>query len=170
MKPKSNLNVAGACCLFANGLIFVFYAVSVPGFIRGVHWLITMAAVFFIIALPAIYRSLGKVHKSAARLVTRAFGVGMVMIVISDVLFVSSLLTRLTHDLFYALGNALFVVCLFAIGLLSWKQKWLGILSLVTGIVGVLTYIPGALLLFVPSLLLVGVWSFAMGFMLRRPK
>jgi len=170
VKPKSNLNLVGACCLFVNGLIFVFYAVSVPGFIRGVHWLITLAAVLFTVALPAIYRSLGRVHKSAARLVTGAFGVGMVLIVISDALFVSSLLSRLAHDLFYAFGNALFVICLFAIGLLSWKEKWLRILSLVTGIVGVLTYIPGALLLFVPSLLLLGVWSFAMGSVLRRPK
>jgi len=170
MNPKSNLNVAGACCLFVNGLIFVFYAVSVPGFIKGVHWLITLAAVLFIVALPAIYRSLGRVHKSAVRLITAAFGVGMVLIVVSDVLLVSSLLSKLTHDLFYAFGNALFVISLFAIGVLSWKEKWLGILSLVTGIVGVLTYIPGALLLFVPSLLLLGLWSFAMGFVLRRPK
>jgi len=169
MKPKSNLNVAGACCLFVNGLIFVFYAVSVPGFIKGVHWLITLAAVLFIVALPAIYRSFGRVDKSAVRLITAAFGVGMVLIIVSNVLFVSSLLSKLTHDLFYAFGNALFVISLFAIGL-SWGEKWLGILSLVTGIVGVLTYVPGALLLFVPSLLLLGVWSFAMGFVLRRPK
>jgi len=112
MKCKSNLSLAGACYLFVNGLIFVFYGVSVPGFIRGVHWLITLAAVLFMVALPAIYRSLGRVHKSAARLVTAAFGAGMVLIVTSDVLFVSSLLSRLAHELFYAFEKALFVICL----------------------------------------------------------
>jgi hypothetical protein len=62
---------------------------------------------------------------------------------------------------------------LFAIGLLAWKgglPKWLTMLSLLTGIIGLLSYAPGAYLLSVPSLLLVGIWSIAMGFILRRTK
>jgi len=75
--------------------------------------------------------------------------------------------------LVYAFGNGLFVISLFAIGILVWKggfPRWLAIVSLVTGVVGVLTYVPGAYLLLVPSLLLVAVWCFAMGFVLRKTK
>jgi hypothetical protein len=97
----------------------------------------------------------------------------MILIIISDILFMSSPLPRLTHDLIYVAGNALFVISLFAIGVLAWKgsfPKWLAIVSIVAGIFGVLTYLPGAFLLLVPTLLLVGVWSFAMGFTLRKSK
>ena len=170
---KSYLNVVGAGCLFVNGLIFVVYAVSVPTFVRGIHWLITLAAVLFILAQPAIYHYLGGVDKNAAKSVTVLFGVGMGLIVTSDLLFVSSSIPRLTHDLLYAFGNALFIICLFAFGVLGLKgglPKWLAVLSLVTGIIGLLTYVPGTFLLLMPSLLLVGVWSFGMGFVVRRTK
>jgi len=171
--PKSNLSGIGAVCLFVNGLIFIFYATSVPTIVRGVHGLITLAAVLFIVALPATYHYLSKVHKSTAKGVTVLFGVGMGLIAISDVMFLSSLVPRFTHDLIYAFGNALFVICLFAIGVSAWKggfPKWLVILSIFTGIIGVLTYVPGAFPLLVPSLLLVGAWSFAMGFALLKTK
>jgi hypothetical protein len=171
---KSNLSGIGAGCLFVNGLIFIVYAIAVQvaAFIGGVHWLITLAAVLFIVALPAIYHYLSRLHKSAAKIVAGLFGVGMLLIVISDLLFLSSSVPRLTHDLIYVVGNGLFVICLFAIGVLAWKgsPKWLGILSSVAGIVGILTYVPGAYLLLGPSLLLVGIWSFAMGFALQRTK
>jgi len=153
--------------------MFIFYGVSVPTFVRGVHGLITLAAVLFIVALPAIYQYLSRVHKGAAKAVVVLFGVGMVLIIVSDVLLVSSIIPRFTHDLIYVFGNALFVISLFAIGVLMWKgffPRWLSVLSLVTGIVGVLTYVPGAFLLLVPSLLLVGVWSLAMGLVLRSTK
>ena len=171
---KSNLSGIGAACLFLDGLIFIFYAVTVPAFIQhGVHALITLAALLFLVALPAIYHYLGRVHKGAAKVVTALFGLGMLLIIIADALFMSSAFPRLTHDSIYAFGNALFVICLFAIGLLAWKgdlPKWLALLSILTGIIGVLTYAPGAYLLLVPSLLLVGVWSLAMGSILRRAK
>jgi hypothetical protein len=171
--PKSNLNEISWVGLFVNGLIFIFYAIFVPTFVQGVHGLITLAAVLFIVALPAIYHYLGKVRKGAAKAVAVLFGVGMVLIIVSDLLFVSSLLPRFTHDSISAFGDALFVISLLAIGVLAWKgdlPKWFGILSLVAGIVGVLTYIPGAALLAIPSLFLVGIWSFGMGFILRRTK
>jgi hypothetical protein len=170
---KSNLKAIASICLFVNGLIFLFYAIAVPTFVRGVHWLITLAALLFIVVLPAIFHYLSKVHKSAAKAVTLLFGLGMALIVISDALYVSSLVPRLSHDLVYAFGNGLFVISLFAIGILVWKggfPRWLAIVSLVTGVVGVLTYVPGAYLLLVPSLLLVAVWCFAMGFVLRKTK
>jgi len=170
---KSNFQATSAVCLFVNGLIFVFYAISIPALIHGVHWLITLAAVLFIVALPAIYHYLGRINKGAAKAATGLFGLGMVLIVVSDVMFVSSSLPRLTHDLVYVFGNALFVISLFAIGALAWKKgfpKWLGALSVVTGIIGVLTYVPGAFLVLVPSLLLLGAWSFTMGFALRASK
>jgi len=173
---KPNLEATSAVCLFVNGLIFVFYAISIPALIHGVHWLITLAAALFIVALPAIYQYLGRIHKGAANAAKAAiglFGMGMVLIVASDVMFVSSSLPRLTHDLVYVFGNALFVISLFAIGALAWKRgfpKWLGVLSIVTGIIGVLTYVPGAFVVIVPSLLLLGAWSFTMAFALRTSK
>ena len=170
---KSNLTQIGAACLILNGLIFIFYAISVPALIHGVHWLITLAALLFIVALPAIYHYLGTVRKGAAKAVAGLFGLGMILIIISDLMFVSQSLPRLSHDLIYVVGNALFVISLLAIGALGWKggfPKWLSILSIVTGIIGILTYVPGASLLLVPTLLLVGVWSLAMGFTLRRTK
>jgi len=170
---KSNLEATSALCLFVNGLIFVFYAISIPALIHGIHWLITLAAVLFIAALPAIYHYLGRIHKGAAKAATGLFGIGMVLIVASDLMFASSSLPRLTHDLVYVFGNALFVISLFAIGALAWKgglPKWVGVLSIVTGIIGLLTYVPGAFLVLVPSLLLLGAWSITMGYALRRPK
>ena len=154
-------------------MIFIFYGVAVPAFLRGVHVLITLAAVLYLLALPSIDHYLSRVHKGAAKAVAILFGVGMVLIISSDALLMSSIIPRFTHDLTYVFGNGLFVISLFVIGVLTWKgnfPKWLSILSLVTGIVGVLTYFPGAFLLFMPSLLLVGVWSLAMGFTLRRTK
>jgi hypothetical protein len=170
-RSKSNLRGIGAACLFANGLIFIFYALSVPTFVRGIHWLITVAAIFFIVALSGLYNYLSQAYKSAALGVAVLFGGGMGLIVLSDVLLVSSLIPRFTHDLIYVFGNGLFVISLFVIGVVSWREnfpRWVSILSLVTGIVGVFTYVPGAVLLLVPSLLLVGVWSLVMGFTLRR--
>ena len=167
---KSNLSGIGAVCLLVNGVIFIFYALTAP---FDVHWLITLAAVLFIVALPAIYYYLGRVHKGAAKAVTVLFGIGMLLIVLSYVLFVSSSLP--TSDLIYfqVYGDALLAICLFAIGVLAWKggfPKWLAILSIVTGIIGVLAYVLNTFLLVAPSLLLVGVWSLAMGFTLRRTK
>lgn len=174
VSSTSNLNKTAPLCLFVNGAIFVFYALSVPMFIpRGIHWLITLSALLFIVALPAIYHTLGRLRKAAAKAVVIVFNVGMVLILVSDILFLSSQVPRFTHDLIYASGDALFVVSLLAIGVLAWRgvfPKWFSVLSLVTGIFGVLTYLPGAFPLFVPSLLLVGLWSFAMGFTLRRNK
>ena len=174
VSSTSNLNKIAPLCLFVNGAIFVFYGLSVPIFIpRGIHLLITLAALLFIVALPAIYHNLSRVHNAAAKAVVIVFGVGMILILVSDILFLSSQVPRFTHDLIYASGDALFVVSLLAIGALAWQgvfPKWFSVLSLVTGILGVLTYLPSAFPLFVPSLLLVGLWSFAMGFTLRRSK
>ena len=172
-RSKSNLTGIGAACLLANGLIFIFYALSVPAFVHGVHWLITLTAVFFIVALSGLYNYLSRGYKNAALAVAALIGGGMGLIVLSDILLISSLIPRFTHDLIYVFGNGLFVISLFVIGVVSWKEnlpKWVSILSLVTGIVGVFTYVPGAVLLLVPSLLLVGVWSLAMGITLRKTK
>jgi hypothetical protein len=170
---KSQLNRIGVACLFVNGLIFIFYALSVPALLRGVHWLITLAALLFIVALPAIHHSLRRVHRGAANVVAALLGVGMIIIVISDLLLEFSLVGRFAHDLTFAFANALFVVSLFAIGVLAWEgafYQWVGILSIITGLLGALTYLPGAVLLLGPSLLLVGIWSFAVGLSLRKTK
>ena len=174
-RSKSEIVSIGIFCLFVNGLILISYAVAVPFFVRGVHWLVTIAAILFIAGLPAIYHTLRKSRKRRKQsrplgVVAALYGVGMAAIIASDILYGLSLLGRLPHDVSYAAGNFLFILSLFGIGELGMNgalPKWLSVFSLVTGAVGLLTYAPGTFLLQSPSLLLVGVWSFAMSFSLR---
>jgi hypothetical protein len=163
-----------------NGFIFLFYALFVPEYVREVHWLITLAAILFVVALPAIHHSLRRVRKVATKVVVVLWGFAMVVIIVSDVLFASSFLSTLNHDLTYALGSAVFVICVLVIGVLTLKPifyKWFGYLSIVTGIIGLATYLPPPifptplllfLLLSTLSLLLLGLWSLALGFNLRK--
>ena len=169
---KVNPSKFGAACLFVNGIILLFYALLVPAFVRGVHWLITLVAILFLVAIPAIYNSIRRVKKVAAIVAAALFAFGMVAIIVSDLLFAASLLARFSHDLTYLLGNALFVIGVLIIGLVALKgplYKWVAYLSIVTGIVGLATYLPqvsGPLSTF--SLLLLGLWSLAVGYNIRK--
>jgi hypothetical protein len=167
-----SLRKLGSVFLFVNGFIFIFYALVVPVFVHGVHWLITLVAILFLVALPAIYHSLIRVRKGVAKVVAVLFGFAMIMIVVSDLLFVLSILSALSHELAYALGNGVFVFCLLAIGVLALKgvfSNWFGYLSVLTAIIGLSTYIPGGSgLLSIISLLLLAAWSFALGFNILR--
>jgi hypothetical protein len=173
---KTSLNKIGSVCLFVNGFIFLFYALFVPAIVHGVHWLITLVAILFIVALPAIYDSLRPVQKVAAKVVVALLGFAMIVIIVSDLLFASSVLPGLSHDLAYASGNALFIICLLAIGVMALKGqffKWFGYLSILTAIIGLSTYIStsipqGSISLPMASLLLLGLWSLAFGFNMRR--
>lgn len=123
----------GSACLFVNGIILIFYALLVPAFERGVHWLITLAA---------------------------------------DLLFTLSFLARLSHDLAYALGNAIFVIGVLVLGVITLKMaryKWVAYLSIITGIIGLASYLPlPSNLLSTISLLLLGLWSLGVGFSIRK--
>ncbi|HUK27270.1 MAG TPA: hypothetical protein VLV31_02505 [Candidatus Acidoferrales bacterium] len=167
-----NLKKIGSVCLFLNGLILLFYAIVLLTFLHGVHWLITLVAVLFLVALPAIYHGLLQARKTAARIISELFGVAMIIIIVSDLLFAQSILSLSSHAMVYALGNALFVICLLLIGLVSLKGvffKWFGYLSLLTGIVELVTYIPGIPgLLSAAALILLAVWSLAFGFNLLK--
>jgi|GEM_PF-4470027 len=169
---KTNLSKIGSACLFVNGIILLFYALLVPAFVRGVHWLITLAAILFLVAIPAIYNSIRRVKRVAAGVVAALFAFGMVAIIVSDLLFAVSFLTRFSHDLTYVLGNASFVIGVLITGLVALKgqfYKWVAYLSIVTGIVGLATYFPqvsGPLSTF--SLLLLGLWSLAVGYNIRK--
>src|SRR5208337_4110143 len=96
---KTNLAKIGTTCLFVNGIILLFYALLVPAFVRGVHWLITLVAILFLAAIPTIYHSTRRAHKVAVKVVAVLFAFGMLVIIASDLLFTLSFLTRLTHDL-----------------------------------------------------------------------
>ena len=167
-----NLRKIGSICLFVNGLILLSYAIVVLTFLHGVHWLITLVAVLFLVALPAIYYGLLQTRKAAARIISELFGVAMIIIIVSDILFTQSVLSLSSHAMVYALGNALFVVCIIMIGLVSSKGgflRWFSYLSLLTGIVELVTYIPGIPgLLSAVALILLAVWSFAFGFNLLK--
>ncbi|HUK49909.1 MAG TPA: hypothetical protein VLV18_02640 [Terriglobales bacterium] len=169
-----NLYRIGIVCLFVNGFIFLFYAFFVPGLVSGVHGLVTLIALLFLIALPPIHRFLDQLNKTVARFTVLLLGVSMVMIVLSDILFALSTLSRISHDLVYALGNAIFVVCIFVIGGVTLKSptfKLFGVLSLVTAIIALSTYAPqGRGWIFSFSLLMLGLWSFGLGVSIRRTK
>jgi len=165
----------GTACLFVNGIILLFYALLVPAFVRGIHWLITLAAILFLAAIPTIYQSTRRAHKVAAKVVAVLFAIGMIVIIISDLSFTLSFLTRLTHDLAYALGNAVFVIGVLILGLMTLKgtvlYKWVAYLSIITGIVGLATYLPlPSSLLSTFALLLLGLWSLALGFNILKLK
>jgi hypothetical protein len=167
-----NLKGIGSVCLFAAGIIFLFYALFVPAFLHGVHWLITLVAILFLVAVPAIYDWLLQLQKVAAKVVAALLVVAMAVIIVSDLLFALSFLSRMNHDLSYAIGNAVFTISLFVIGVTDLRGrffKWFGDLSILTAIVGLSTYIPQVpSLLSIASLLLLGVWSLAFGFVIRK--
>lgn len=169
---RVNLSKIGAASLFVNGVILVFYALFVPSFVRGVHWLITLAAILFIVAIPSIYHSIRRVKRVAAKVVAVLFAFAMVVIIVSDLLFASLFLTTLSHNLTYVLGNALFVISVLIIGLVTLKggfYRWVAYLSIITGVVGLATYLPQASgPLATLSLLLLGLWSLAVGFNIRK--
>jgi hypothetical protein len=149
-----------------------FLALFVPIFVHGVHWLITLAAILLVVALPAVYHPLRRVQKVAAKVVVLLFGFAMVVIIVSDLLFTLSSLSTLSHEVSYALGSAVFVICVLVMGVLALKAvfyKWFGYLSIVTGVVGLSTYVsPGLGLLSMFSLLLLGLWSLTLGFNIRK--
>jgi hypothetical protein len=165
---KASLKKVGSVCLFVDGFILLFYGLFVPVFVHGIHWLITLLAILFLIALPAIYRSLAQVQKVVAKVVVVLLGVAMMVLVLSDLLFVQSFLSGLGHDLAYALGNVLLLICLFAIGVIALKGvffKWFGYMSILTAIIGLATYLPQVpSFLYTVSLLLLGLWCLAFGF------
>jgi len=168
---KVELTKIGVTCLFVNGVILLFYALLVPAFVRGVHWLITLAAILFIVAIPAIYHSIRRVNRGVAKVVAVLFVVAMVAIIVSDLMFASSFLTRFSHDLTYVVGNALFVIGVLIIGIVTLKggfYKWVAYLSIITGVVGLATYLPQAGPLATLSLLLLGLWSLAVGFNIHK--
>jgi hypothetical protein len=169
---KVTLAKIGSACLFANGIILLFYTLLVPAFVRGVHWLITLAAVLFLAAIPAIYHFTRKAHKVAAKVVAVLLAFGMIVIIAADLLFTITSLTRLTHDLAYALGNAVFVVGVLIFGLITLKvvhYRWVAYLSMSTGIIGLATYLPlPSTFLPTISLLLLGLWSLGVGFKMRK--
>ena len=169
---KVNQTKIGAACLFVNGIILLFYALFVPTFLRGVHWLITLAAILFLATIPAIYLSIQRVNRVAAAVVAALFAFGMIAIIVSDLLFALSFLTRFSHDLTYLLGNALFVIGVLITGLVALKgvfYKWVAYLSIVTGVVGLATNLPQVLgLLSTIPLSLLGLWSLAVGFNITK--
>ncbi len=169
---KVTLTKIGIVCLFVNGIILLFYALLVPAVVRGVHWLITLAAILFLAAIPSIYHATRRAHELVARVVAALFAFGMVVIIVSDLLFVSSFLPRFSHDLAYALGNAVFVIGVLIFGLIALKAvlyKWVAYLSIITGILGLATYFPGlSSLLSTFPLLFLGLWSLAVALNIRK--
>jgi hypothetical protein len=170
---KVNLTKIGAACLFVNGIILLFYALLVPAFVRGTHWLITLVAILFLVAIPTIYHSIRRAHEVAAKVVAVLFAFGMIVIIASDLSFTLSFVTRFSHDLAYALGNAVFVIGVLILGLITLKgtvlYKWVAYLSIITGIVGLATYLPlPSSLLSTFALLLLGLWSLALGFNIHK--
>jgi hypothetical protein len=167
-------NIIGAGCLCENGVILLFYALFVPTFVSGVHWLITLAVILFIVAIPAIYLSVQRIGRVAASAVTALFSFAMAVIFVSDVLLASSVLTTPIHNLIYIPGNAALVIGVLVFGFIALKKlfyKWVAYLSILTGIIGLVSIL--AIAANLPqasaplstfSLVLLGLWSLSVGF------
>ena len=165
---RVSLKDTGIICIFADGLIFIFYATFVPSVVSGIHWLITVAAILFLVALPTIYQPLHRPGRVAAKVVVGLIAAAMITIIASDLFFTLSLFSGFEHDVTYTLGNAMFIISIMALGVMALRGvlfKWFGDLSILTGLVGVSTYIPGSPT-FLPmiSLILIGLWSLSLGF------
>jgi hypothetical protein len=169
---KKDLYTIGSACFLVNGIIFLFYALLVPAYLRSVHGLITLAAVLYLIAIPSLYYALHKVHQVGSKVVALLFGVGMLIFILFDLLFVLSSITAFDHAIAYVAGNLLFLIGVLVAGALMLKgvfYRWIAYLSIIAGIVGLATYIPqtaGSVAGF--SLLLLGIWSLAVGFNIRK--
>jgi hypothetical protein len=169
---EKDLNTVGGACFLVNGIIFIFYAVLVPAYVHSVHGLITLAAVLYLFAIPSLYYALHRVHQVGSKGVALLFGVSMLILILSDLLLVSSSITALSHAIAYVAGNLLFLIGVLIAGALMLKgvfYRWVAYLSIIVGIVGLATYFPQAAgsTAWV-SLLLLGVWSLAVGFNIRK--
>jgi len=171
---EKDLYLTGAICFILNGIIFLVYALLVPAYVRSVHGLITLAALLYLVALPSLYYALHKIHQVGAKAVLLLFGVGMVILILSDLLFVASAITALDHEIAYAAGNLLFLISVLVAGVLTLKgvfYKWVAYLSIIAGILGLVTYIPQAAgSVATISLLVLGIWSLAVGFNIQKLK
>jgi len=169
---EKNLNLIGSACLFVNGIIFLFYALLVPTYVRSVHGLITLAAVLFAVAILPLYYALRRVHKLGSKVAASLFGIAIIIFIVFDLLLTLSSVTPLDHAIAYVAGNLLFIIGILVAGVIMLKgvfYKWVGYLSIVTGILGLVTNLsqaPGLLSTF--SLLLLGVWSLAVGFNIKK--
>ncbi len=171
-------NEIGAACLCVNGAILLLYGLLVPTFVGGVHWLITLAVILFIVAIPAIYHSVRRIGRVAAGVVAALFVFAMIDIIVSDILFALSSLTTPIHDLAYILGNAALVIAVLIFGFVALKgvfYKLVAYLSILTGVVGLESILaieanlPQAYaLLSTASLVLLGLWSLAVGFNIHK--
>jgi hypothetical protein len=165
---KKDLYTIGSACFLVNGIIFIFYALLVPAYVRSVHGFITLAAVLYLVAIPSLYNALHKIHRVGSRLFALLFGVGMLILILFDVLFVLSSITAVEYAGAYVAGNLLFLIGVLLAGALMLKgvfYRWVAYLGIIAGIVGLAIYLPqaaGSVAWF--SLLLLGIWSLAVGF------
>jgi 4-amino-4-deoxy-L-arabinose transferase-like glycosyltransferase len=89
---KANLTKIDTAYPAVYGIVIFFYALLVPPFVQGVHWLITLAAILFLAAIPTIYYSTRRAHEAAAKIVGGLFAFGMIAIIVADLLFALSFL------------------------------------------------------------------------------
>jgi hypothetical membrane protein len=96
----------------------------------------------------------------------------MVILILSDLLLVTSSITAFDHAIAYAAGNLLFLIGVLTAGTLMLKgvfYRWVAYLSIISGIVGLASYIRQAASSVPASALLVlGIWSLAVGLNIRK--
>ena len=142
---EKDLHSIGSACFLVNGIIFLLYALLVPAYLHSVHELITLAAVLYLVAIPSLYYALHKIHEVGSKVVLLLIGLGMVILILSDLLLVISSITAFDHAIAYAAGNLLFLIGVLTAGVLMLKgvsYRWVAYLSIIAGIVGLATYIP----------------------------
>jgi len=169
---KKELYPIGSVCFLLNGIILLVYALLVPTYVRSVHGLITLTAVLFGVAAFPLYYALHGLHEVGSKVVVFLIELAIIIFIVADVVLTLGLITPVNHAFTYVAGNILFIIGVLISGAIMLKgvfYKWVGYLSIVTGVVGLATNIPPpSAALIRGALLLLAAWSLAVGYNMRK--
>lgn len=155
-----------------NGIILLVYALAVPTYVRPVHGLITLTAVLFGVAAIPLYYALRGSNEVGSKVAVFLMEVAIVIFIVADVVLTLGLITPVNHAFTYVAGNSLFLIGVLISGVIMLKgvfYKWVRYLSIVTGLVGLITNVPPPSgIVARAALLLLATWSLAMGYNMRK--
>jgi hypothetical protein len=165
---KKELYPIGSACFLLNGIILFVYALSVPTYVRSVHGLITLTAVLFGVAAFPLYYALHGLHENGSKVTAFLMEVAIVIFVVADVVFTLGSITAVIHAIAYVAGNILFTAGVLISGMIMLRgvfYRWVGYISIIAGLVGLVTNIPPPSdMLTRGALFLLAAWSVAVGY------
>ena len=139
---------------------------------RSVHGLITLTALLFGVAALPLYNALRGLHEVGSKMAAVLIEIAVIVFIASDILLTAGAISAFYHAVAYVAGNLLFIIGVLTSGTIMLKgffYRWVGYLSLVTGLVGLITNIPPpSTMLTTAALFLLGLWSLAVGYNLHQ--